>query len=132
MYCLLLQITDDILFRRLDLNRKELLLLPAVQRQDTVPCQTVHRFFKVIIHLIHRFRFLVLRRRDNTSLLRRDLPDPDPVIRLIGNTFGNDVFRPCNRLFYSIDALLRIYVLCRDLLDRLLRLLQRYDCRQRF
>ena len=80
---LLLQITDNILLRCLDLDRQEFLLLSTVQCQCSVPCKLCHRLLKIIIHLIDRFCLFILSSRDYLTLFHRRISNPASVIRLI-------------------------------------------------
>ena len=126
-----LQVTQDLLFGRQHLNRQDLLLLPPVQRQNSVPHKLLDRLLKLIVHLIDRRRLRILGLRTDISPVESKLSDLDTIIRLVRYALRDYVLRPLKSVLHREHFLLLRNKGLRLFLQRLLRHLQHDDIRQR-
>ena len=124
--------SQDFLLRRIDLYREDFFLLASVQGKDPVSRNSAHRLLELIIHLIYRRFLRFLRRGNQSSLIHRQFPDMDSVIRLVGNIFCQDILRSCESVLCRLHAFLLRQEGFRLLKGRFLRRLQHQNVRQRF
>ena len=124
--------SQDLLLRRIDLHGEDLFLLASVQGKDPMSRNFAHRLLELIIHLIYRRFLRFLRRRNQSSLIHRQFPDMDSVIRLVGNIFCQDILRSRESVLCRLHVFLLRQEGFRLLKGRFLRRLQHQDVRQRF
>ena len=89
-----------------------------------MPCKLRYRLLKFIIHLIHRFSLRVFCSRSHPAFFHCSLTYPAPVIRIIGNGFGNDILRSCDCVCRALYALFFRDILLRRIFQRLFCILQ--------
>ncbi len=121
----LLKVTQNLLYRRGNLDTEELFILATVQRQHTMSRNLLNLLFEFVIHLVYGLFLRILRRGRNRSKLCCYLTDIASVLCVIGNYFGDDVHRTRNCLLCCLDILLRINVIGSLFLQRLVRLLRK-------
>ena len=100
-----LQKAQDLVLRRLDGHFQDLLLLAAVDRQDTVSGGLRHRFREVIVSLVDRLLFLILGFGGKDAPTLRHGAHIAADRGRVGETLRQNVTGPLDGFFHSRDAL---------------------------
>ena len=119
-----LQITKDLLLRRLHFHRQDLFLFSSVQSQYSMTRHLFQRLFISIIHLVHAFCLPVFRLADKASFPHGQAADKSPVVRLIRDSFRQNIFCPLQSLLRRQHTLFLINIFFRFLLYRHFGILQ--------
>ena len=124
---------QDLILRCLKRDGQNLLLLPAVQRQNLVPLQRRHLPLKMKILCIHGLRIVLVlfHFRCEYPLRRRNLTDPGPQICPVRDILCDDVPRTGEGFLHRYYAFFRIDVCRCEILRRVIRLLLQEDVRKR-
>ncbi len=96
---------------RLHFHSQELFILTPVDRKHPVPGHLADGLLILIVHLVNTLRLLVLGGSYKLSFLHGHIADIDAVIRLVGNLFRDNVFRPLQRLSRCFHGFRLILVL---------------------
>ena len=93
-----------------------------------------HRFFVLIVHLVHALSLLILGNACQLTFLCRDITDIDTIIRLVRDHLGDDILSALNGIFHGSHRLGGIFILVdvfgRFLLNGSRRLLRQNKLRQ--
>ena len=106
---LLLQITQNTFHWRFHSDGEEFFILTPVQGQYPMACRSVHRLGIVIIHLIDALCLFIFGRTDQFPFFKGHPSDIGPVLRIVGNIFGDNIpgtlqrFLRCCHTFFLID-----------------------------
>ena len=95
-------------------------------------CRLFQRLFIIIIGLVNAGSLLVLCRAGEFSFLKGEIPDENPVVRLIGNHLRDDILRALQRVRGALHALFLTHISGGLLFQWTVCLLRQNELRQSF
>ncbi|MNY18931.1 hypothetical protein D3C86_1523400 [compost metagenome] len=91
-------------------NLQNLFPLPAINRENTVRRQALHRLLIGIIHLIDRFCLRILSLCPHNAVILRISTHPSPYFRIIRDILRQNIHRALNRLSSASNLLVRVNI----------------------